>query len=105
MTPEQKLHSDLAVPPGEYLEEVISELGMTKDELVRRMGQPATKVSSLFQGTEAMTPNTATRLEKTVGVPANIWLGLESEYRLALACESEDGQLDWRLMGVFRFDR
>jgi len=52
-----------------------------------------------------MTPNTATRLEKTVGVPANIWLGLEAEYRLALACESEDGQLDWRLMGVFRFDR
>ena len=100
MTPEQKLHSDLAVPPGEYLEEVISELGMTKDELVRRMGQPATKVSSLFQGTEA-----GAAVGKTVGVPANIWLELEAEYRLALACESEDGQLDWRLMGVFRFDR
>jgi HTH-type transcriptional regulator/antitoxin HigA len=40
-----------------------------------------------------MTPNTATRLEKTVGVPANIWLGLESEYRLALDRELEEALL------------
>ena len=34
-------HSDLAVPPGEYLEEVLEELGMTKDELAKRLDCPA----------------------------------------------------------------
>lgn len=93
MATERELHSDLAVPPGEYLEEVIAELGMTKDELARRMGRPATKLSSIFKGAKAITPDTAMQLEKVVGVPANIWLGLESEYRLALAHREEKEQL------------
>ena len=93
MVTEKELHSDLAVPPGEYLEEVIGELGMTKDELARRMGRPATKMSSVFKGSKAITPETAMQLEKVVGVPANIWLGLESEYRLALARQAEEQQL------------
>lgn len=93
MATEQKLHSDLAVPPGEYLEEVIDELGMTKDELARRMGRPAPKLSAIFKGTKAITPDTAMQLEKVVGVPAHIWLGLEAEYRLALAQKAEKDQL------------
>ena len=93
MKTEQELHSDLAVPPGEYLKEVIDELGMTKDELARRMGRPPSKLSAIFKGTKAITPDTAMQLEKVVGVPAHIWLGLESEYRLALARKAEKDQL------------
>lgn len=89
MAIKQELHSDLAVPPGEYLKEVLDELGMTKDELARRMGRPATKLSAIFKGAKAITPETAMQLEKVVGVPAHIWLGLESEYRLALARQQE----------------
>jgi len=77
-------HSDLAIPPGEYLEEVISELGMTKDELARRMNRPAPKLSAIFTGAKAITSDTALHLEKVVGVPAHIWTGLEAEYRLTL---------------------
>jgi len=93
MKTEQELHSDLPVPPGEYLKEVIDELGMTKDELARRMGRPAPKLSAIFKGTKAITPDTAMQLEKVVGVPAHIWLGLESEYRLALARQAEEKQI------------
>ena len=89
MDTKKELHSDLPIPPGEYLEEVISELGMTKGELARRMGRPASKLSAIFKGTKAITPDTAMRLEKVLGVPANIWLGLEAEYRLALAHRQE----------------
>jgi HTH-type transcriptional regulator/antitoxin HigA len=85
MMTEQNIHSDLAIPPGEYLEEVLVELGMTKDELARRMDRPTPKLSSIFKGHKAITPDTALRLEKVVGVPAHIWTGLEAEYRLALA--------------------
>jgi len=57
------------------------------------MGRPATKMSSIFKGSKAITPETAMQLEKVVGVPANIWLGLESEYRLALARQAEEAQI------------
>ena len=107
MATEQGLHSDLAVPPGEYLEEVISELGMTKSELARRMGRPASKLSAVFKGTKAITPDTAMRLEKVVGVPANIWLGLEAEYRLALARKAENDRLtrEIKLLTPFRYSK
>ena len=93
MDTNQDLHSDLAIPPGEYLEEVLEELGMSKAELARRMGRPATKMSAIFKGEKTITPETAMQLEKVVGVPANIWLGMESEYRLALARQAEEEQI------------
>jgi len=82
-------HSDLPIPPGEYLAEVIAELGITKDELAKRMSRPATKLSAIFGGGKAITPDTALQLEKVVGVPAHIWTGLEAEYRLTLARQHE----------------
>ncbi|MCD6116948.1 HigA family addiction module antidote protein [bacterium] len=81
--------SDLAIPPGEYLEEVIYSLGMTKNELACRMSRPAPKLSAIFTGDKAITPDTALQLEKVVGVPAHIWTGLEAEYRLTLARNQE----------------
>jgi len=85
MMTEEAVQSNLPIPPGEYLEEVIGELGMTKNELARRMDRPASKLSPIFKGDKAITPDTAIRLEKVVGVPAHIWTGMEAEYRLTLA--------------------
>jgi len=87
---EAAVHSNLPIPPGEYLEEVLEELGMTKEELARRMDRPASKLSSIFRGRKAITADTALQLEKVVGVPAHIWTGLEAEYRLALARQQEE---------------
>ena len=85
METDQAIYSDMPIPPGEYLEEILDELGMTKDELAKRMNRPAPKLSAIFKGEKAITPDTALQLEKVVGVPAHIWTGLESEYRLTLA--------------------
>lgn len=84
--------SNLAIPPGEYLEEVLEDLGMSKDDLARRIERPASKLSPIFNGKKAITPDTALRLEKVVGVPAYIWTGLEAEYRLTLARLDEEKQ-------------
>jgi len=94
MMTDMTVHSDLPIPPGEYLEEVLDELGMTKDELARRMDRPASKLSAIFKGRKAITPDTALQLEKVVGVPAHIWTGLESEYRLALARREEEKEVE-----------
>jgi HTH-type transcriptional regulator/antitoxin HigA len=108
MATNQQIYSDLAIPPGEYLEEVIEDLGMTKDELAKRMNRPAPKLSAIFKGDKAITPDTALQLEKVVGVPAHVWTGLEAEYRLALARrhhdeEQEQLKREGRLISRFRY--
>ncbi|MDP8244646.1 MAG: HigA family addiction module antitoxin [Candidatus Hinthialibacter antarcticus] len=91
---EGDFHSNLPIPPGEYLEEVIEDLGMSKSELARRLERPAPKLSAIFKGEKAITPDTALRLQQVVGVPAHIWTGLEAEYRLALARLDEEKQAE-----------
>jgi HTH-type transcriptional regulator/antitoxin HigA len=81
----QDIYSDLPIRPGECLEEVIQDLGMSKDELAKRMNRPAPKLGAIFKGRRAITPDTALQLEKVMGVPAHVWTGLEAEYRLVLA--------------------
>jgi HTH-type transcriptional regulator / antitoxin HigA len=88
------VQTDLAVPPGEYLEEILDELGITKDELARRMGRPAPKLSPIFKGRKAITPDTALQLEKVIGVPAHVWTGLEADYRLVLARQQQIKERD-----------
>ncbi|MCF8421017.1 MAG: HigA family addiction module antidote protein [Melioribacteraceae bacterium] len=92
----KEIHSDLPIPPGEFLEEVLDDLGMGKEELARRMDRPPNKLSPIFKGEKAITPDTALRLEKVTGVPAHIWSGLEAEYRLTLARLQEKKELEKR---------
>lgn len=98
--------SDWAIAPGEYLAEVLEELGMTQAELSRRMGRPAQMVNELLKGEKELTPETALQLEGVLGVPAHIWTGLEADYQLVQAreaartsLETEEGllpQFPWR---------
>lgn len=46
------------------LEDVLDELGMTKNKLSRRMNLSASKLSSIFTGAEVITPEAALKLEK-----------------------------------------
>jgi HTH-type transcriptional regulator/antitoxin HigA len=77
--------SDLAIPPGEYLEEVLDELNITQSDLAKRMGRPAQAISEIVKGSKAITPETAVQLEQVLGVPAQLWASLEAEFRLILA--------------------
>lgn len=78
-------HSDLPVPPGDYLHEVLDERGISQAELARRMGRPVQPINEIVKGRKAVTAQTALQLEAALGVPAHIWMGLESEYRLTVA--------------------
>jgi len=82
--------SDLAIPPGEYLAEVISELGADKTKLAVQLHLSDVGIDALLAGRAPLTQALAARLEKSTSVPANIWLGLETEYRLTLTREAKD---------------
>ena len=93
MATEKRVYSDLPIPPGEYLAEVLDAKGMAQAELARRIDRPIQAINEIIKGEKAITPATALQLEKALDVPANIWVGLESRYQLIKARLEERKQL------------
>jgi HTH-type transcriptional regulator/antitoxin HigA len=77
--------SDLAIPPGETLLELLEFIGLSQAELARRMGRPPQVISEIIHGKKGITAETALQLEDVLGTPAYVWLGLEADYQLTLA--------------------
>jgi HTH-type transcriptional regulator/antitoxin HigA len=81
--------SDLAIHPGEYLAEILEDIGMSQTELSNRVGRPAQAINEIIKGKKSITPATAIELEDVLKVPAHIWVGLESEYQMVKAKQEE----------------
>ena len=90
---EKRFYSDLPIPPGEYLAEVLKAKGMAQAELARRIGRPVQAVNEIVKGEKAITPETAIQLERALDVPAHVWTGLESRFQLVKARLAEKKQL------------
>ena len=80
----EKIYSDLPIPPGEYLAEVLEEREFSQNDLARLMDLPPKMIREIIKGEEPITPETALQLERTLGVPAYLWIGLENDYRMIL---------------------
>ena len=64
--------------PGEMLmEEFVKPLELTQTELAERLGVSYLRVNELVHGKRSMTPVTARRLERFLGVEAQLWLNLQ----------------------------
>lgn len=86
--------SDLAIHPGELLEETLEDIGMSQAELANRMGRPKQMINEIIKGKKSITSTTALELEDVLGIPSHIWLGLESEYQIVLAKAKELKQME-----------
>lgn len=86
--------SDLAIHPGEYLEETLQDLGMSQVELSNRLGRPFQAINEIIKGKKSITSTTAIELEDVLGVPSHIWIGLESEYQIVIAKQKELKQME-----------
>ena len=64
--------SDLAIHPGEFLQETIEDIGMTQAELAKRLGRPIQAVNEIIKGKKRIEPETALELEDVLGIPSNI---------------------------------
>lgn len=93
MATERTLQSDLPVPPGRLIAETLAAKGVSQAELARRMQRPAPAINEIVHGRKEITAETAIQLERSLGVPAHVWLGLEAEYRHTKARQDEDKRL------------
>ena len=78
---------DHAVPPGEVLAYELELRGMTRTELSTRTGLSEKHIISMLKGkgTTIITPETAIKLERALGMPVDYWLNLEANYQLTRA--------------------
>ncbi len=75
--------------PGEMLlEEFLIPLGMSQAELAKRIGVSYPRVNEIVHGKRGITPDTALRLERLLGMEAQFWLNLQMAWDLYHAIHS-----------------
>ena len=73
-----------AVHPGEILKtEFMEPLGVSAYALAKALGFPG--IYEVVRGDRAISADTAVRLGKYFGLPAQFWLNLQNDYDLRLA--------------------
>jgi len=101
-----KKHSyepDYAVLPGETIQELLEDAGMTQAELAKRMGRPPEQISRLINGHISIEPETAIQLERVLAMPASFWLNLQSQYDEQVARVNEAGRLQHQIAWAHQF--
>jgi HTH-type transcriptional regulator/antitoxin HigA len=103
MRTREETHSDLAIPPGEYLAEVLEEIGMSQADLARRMGRPAQAINEIIRGNKSLTPETALQLEHVVDVPAHLLPAFPYKEMVDLSCVAPAHKAEDRVRELRRF--
>ena len=75
--------------PGEMLlEEFLKPLKLTQSEFAVRLGVSYPRLNEIVKGRRSVTPDTALRLARVLGMPADFWLGLQQDWDLWHAMNS-----------------
>ena len=69
-------------PPGEYIRDELDERGWTVAELAGILDRPPQAVSEILNGKKAITAETARSIAEALGTTSELWLNLQSAYRL-----------------------
>jgi HTH-type transcriptional regulator/antitoxin HigA len=68
--------------PGALLRRELDARGWTQADLAEITQRPAQAINEIVQGKKEITPDTAIALSAALGTSAELWLNLESRYRL-----------------------
>jgi HTH-type transcriptional regulator / antitoxin HigA len=90
---------DYVSVPGDTLQDILDERGMTQAALALRTGRTKKHINEIIRGKAPITPETALQLERVLGTPAAFWNNREQQYRETLARIEEEKHLrqhtDW----------
>lgn len=77
--------------PGEMLlEEFLKPLGISQSAFAIRPGVSFPRLNEIIRGKRAVTPDTALRLARVLGMSADFWLGLQQDWDLWHALRSKE---------------
>ena len=87
--------------PGEMLfEEFVKPLELTQAELARRLGVSYPRLNEIIKGRRSVTPDTALRLSRVLGMSADFWLGLQQDWDLWHAMNRPEAKEIFRLKPI-----
>jgi len=72
----------VATHPGELLLDELKERGMSQKKLSEVTGIAASVISETITGKRSVSLNMAIALEKALGIPAAMWMNLQTQYNL-----------------------
>lgn len=64
------------------LEEFLRPLGISQSEFATRLGVSFPRLNEIIHGKRGITPDTALRLARVLGMSADFWLGLQQDWDL-----------------------
>ena len=71
------------------LEEFLRPLGISQSAFAVRLGVSYPRLNEIVRGKRSVTPDTALRLERVLGMPADFWLRLQADWDLWHAMRGE----------------
>ncbi len=74
-----------AIHPGEFLREILDELGLTQDAFAHAIAVPPMRVSHILTGDRPVTAELALRLGRALGQTPQYWLNLQTTFDLKVA--------------------
>jgi antitoxin HigA-1 len=75
-------------PGAMLLEEFVKPLAITQTELARLLDVSYPRLNEIIKGKRSVTPDTALRLSRVLGMSADFWLGLQQDWDLWHAMNS-----------------
>jgi addiction module HigA family antidote len=86
------IHNDLPpIHPGEFLSEILAELGISQAQFARAIGISPMRVSHVINGARPVTAELALLFGRALGQSPQYWLNLQADYDLKMA-ETAIGQ-------------
>ena len=83
------------IHPGEILlEDFLKPMGITQYRLAKEIGVPQRRIGEIVAGNRAITPDTGLRLSRFLGMSDVFWVGLQTDYDLAVARKTMQEILD-----------
>ncbi|MBI1786432.1 MAG: HigA family addiction module antidote protein [Acidobacteria bacterium] len=73
------------VHPGEALQEILNEAGLSANALALALRVPGNRVTAILNKQRGITADTALRLGRYFGTSAQMWMNLQSTYELEAA--------------------
>ncbi len=84
----------IAIHPGVALREELKFLRLSQVELSLRIGISEKHISQIIHGEDPITPETAIKLERALGTPADFWNAKQKSYEFTLARLEEERRLE-----------
>lgn len=82
-----------AIHPGEFLKEIVDEMGLSQVALAQALGISTMRVSHVLKGTRPVSAELALRLGRVMGQTPQYWLNLQASYDLKIAERANQASL------------